>query len=170
VARDLLLNLACWVSDLEPWAIKTVDNACFFLEMRPNRSLSPTGRFYCFLIIASTTTLFAGVATAVGAWMVLPFAGLEIYFLWLAFRIIGQHDSDYERVQVAGRQFWWTRSECGRIEELSGNAEWAHVSTVARNGRLEVGLRYMGKTVLVGKMITDEQRKSLCRSLVRVLK
>ena len=158
------------MSDLEPWAIKTVDKAIFLLEMRPNRSLSPTGRFYCFLFIASTTTLCAGVATAIGAWMVLPFAGLEIFFLWLAFRIIGRHDSDYERVQVAGREFRWTRSECGRIEELSGNAAWAHLSTVARNGRLEVGLRYMGKSVLVGKMISDEQRKSLCRSLARVLK
>ena len=150
--------------------IKTVDSACFFLEMRPNRSLSPIGRFYCFLIIASTTTLFAGVAAVVGAWPVLPFAGLETYFLWLAFRIVGRHDGDYERLQVAGRQFWWTRSECGRIEALSGNAEWAHVSTVARNGRLEIGLRYMGTTVLVGKMISDEQRVSLCRSLVRVMK
>ncbi len=102
--------------------------------------------------------------------MVLPFAGLEIFFLWLAFRIIGRHDGDYEYVRVAGREFWWTRNECGRVEELSGNAEWAHVSAVARNGRLEVGLRYMGKTVLVGQMISDEQRKSLCRSLARVLK
>lgn len=102
--------------------------------------------------------------------MVLPFAGLEIFFLWLAFRIIGLHDSDYERVQVAGGEFWWTRSECGRIEELSGNAEWAHLSAVARNGKLEVVLRYMGKTVLVGKMISDDQRQSLCRNLARVLK
>ena len=170
VARGLLLNLASWVSRLEPWAVKTVDKARFFLEMRPNRSLSPTRRFYCFLIIASTTTFFAGVATAVGAWMVLPFAGLEIFFLWLAFQIIGRHDRDYERVLVAGREFCWTRCECGRIEELSGNAEWAHVSSVARNGKLEIGLRYMGRTVLVGKMISDEQRISLCRSLVRVLK
>ena len=170
MARDLLFNFASWVSYLKPWVTKTIDNAYFFLEMRPNRSLSPTGRYYCFLIIASTTTLFAGVATVVGAWMVLPFAGLEIYFLWLAFRIIGRHDSDFERVQVAGREFWWTRCECGRIEELSGNAEWAHVSTMARNGRLEIGLRYMGTTVLVGKMISDGQRISLCRSIVRVLK
>ena len=102
--------------------------------------------------------------------MVLPFAGLTVYFLWLAFRIIGRHDSDFERVQVAGREFWWIRSECGRIRVLSGNAEWAHVSSVARNGKLEIGLRYMGTTVLVGTMISDEQRKSLCRSLMRVMK
>ncbi|MEO8383950.1 MAG: DUF2244 domain-containing protein [Betaproteobacteria bacterium] len=138
--------------------------------MRPNRSLSPSGRFYCFLIITSTTTLFACIATAVGAWMVLPFAGLEILFLWFAFRIIGRHDSDYERVRVEDREFWWTRCEGGRVENLSGNAEWAHVLPVARNGRLEIGLRYMGKTVFVGKMISDAQRISLCRSLVRVLK
>lgn len=151
-------------------ANETGDSASFFLEMRPNRSLTPAERRNWFFLIASTTILFAGAASAIGAWMVLPFAGLEILLLWFAFELIGRHDDDYECVQVAGREFCWSRRECGQIDMLSGNAAWAQIFAVARYGRVEVGLRYQGRTVLIGKMISDEQRQALCRSLARVLK
>ncbi|MCY7389174.1 MAG: DUF2244 domain-containing protein [Burkholderiales bacterium] len=138
--------------------------------MRPNRSLTATGRKLWFALISGTTILLAGLAAAIGAWMVLPFAGLEVLFLWCAFELIARHDSDYEWVRVADRQFFWARCECGHVERFSGNAAWARVSAIARHGRLEVGLRYQGRTVSIGKMISDEQRKLLCRNLVRVLK
>ena len=138
--------------------------------MRPNRSLTPDGRLLWFLLLAGTTILCAGAATVIGAWMVLPFAGFDILLLWCAFRLIGRHDGDYEWLQVADREFNWSRCECGQVEMLSGNAEWVHLLAIARNGRVEVGLRYLGKTVLIGKMISDEQRELLCRNLKRVLK
>ena len=151
-------------------ANETVDSASFFLEMRPNRSLTLGGRLQWFLLLAGTTILCAGVATAIGAWMVLPFAGFEILFLWCAFHLIGRHDGDFERLQVADREFYWSRCVCGQVEMLSGNAEWVHLFAIARNGRVEVGLRYLGRSVLIGKMISDEQRDLLCRNLKRVLK
>lgn len=151
-------------------ANETVDSASFFLEMRPNRSLTPGGRLQWFLLLAGTTILCAGAATAIGAWMVLPFAGFEILFLWCAFHLIGRHDGDYEWLKVVNREFYWSRCECGQVEMLSGNAEWVHLFAIARNGRVEVGLRYLGKTISIGKMISDEQRALLCRNLKRVLK
>ena len=149
---------------------EAVDNASFFLEMRPNRSLTPFGRRLWFGLIASTTFLFAGAATAVGAWMVLPFAGLEVLLLWCAFQLIGRHDHDYEWVRVANREFCWARCQRGRVEMLRGNAAWAQVFAVARYGRVEIGLRYQGRTVSVGQLISDEQRRLLCRNLLRALK
>ena len=146
-----------------------LEGASFFVEMRPNRSLTARGRRFWFAAIAGTTFLFAGLAAVVGAWLVLPFAGVEIVVLWYAFRLIAKHDSDYEFVRVTGRQFCWTKCECGRYEVLAGNAAWVQVSTISRHGRVEIGLRYQGRTVSVGKMISDEQRELLGRNLVRVL-
>ena len=146
-----------------------LDGTSFYVEMRPNRSLTVRGRKFWFAAIAGTTFLLAGLATLVGAWLVLPFAGLEIVVLWYAFRLIGRHDGDYEWVQVTGRQFCWTKCECGRYEVLAGNAAWVQVSTISRHGRVEIGLRYQGRTVSVGKMISDHQRALLGRNLVRVL-
>ena len=149
---------------------EATDNASFFLEMRLNRSLTPPGRRRWFGLIAGTTFLVASAATAIGAWMVLPFAGFEVLFLWCAFRLIGRHDDDYERVGVADREFYWAKCRCGQVEELRGNALWAQVFAVPRNGRVEIGLRYQGRTVSVGQLISDEQRRLLWRNLARALK
>ena len=150
-------------------AANALDGTAFFVEMRPNRSLTVRGRRFWFAAIAGTTFLLAGLATVVGAWLVLPFAGLEIVVLWYAFRLIARHDGDYEWVRVTGRQFCWTKCESGRYEVLAGNAAWVQVSSISRHGRVEIGLRYQGRTVSVGKMISDEQRAMLGRNLVRVL-
>jgi uncharacterized membrane protein len=123
-----------------------------------------------FALIAWPTSLLAVVATAIGAWMVLPFAGLEVLCLWFAFKLIARHDGDYEWLQVADQQFCWARCECGRVDMLSGNTAWARVFAVQLDGRVEVGLRYQGRTVSVGQMISDEQRQILCRNLARVMK
>ncbi len=152
---------------------QAVDNETFFLEMRPNRSLTSVGRRLWFLFIAGTTFLLACIAMAFGAWMVLPYAGLEVLLLWYAFRIISRHDGDYERLRVADREFCFTRCECGRVEMLCGNTAWVRVVAFGRNGRngrLGIGLRYQGKTVSVGQLISDEQRLLLRRDLVRALK
>ena len=149
---------------------QAVDNESFFLEMRPNRSLTLAGRRLWFLFIAVTTFLFACIAMILGAWMVLPYAGLEVLCLWYAFRIIGRHDGDYERVRVVDREFCWSRCECGQVEMLCGNTAWVRVVALARNSRLGIGLRYQGKTVSVGQFISDEQRLLLRRDLVRALK
>ena len=146
------------------------DNASFFLEMRPNRSLAPKGRRLWLVLIAGTTFLVACAATAMGAWMVLPFAGFEVLFLWCAFQLISRHDDDYERVRVADREFYWAKCRCGQVEELRGNAAWAQIFTIPRNGRVEIGLRYQGRTVSVGQLISDEQRRLLWRNLARALK
>ncbi len=150
--------------------IQVVDNKSVFVEMRSNRSPTLAGRRLWFLGIAGTTFLFACVALAFGAWMVLPYAGLEVLCLWCAFWIIGRHDGDYEWVRVADREFCWTRCECGQVEMLCGNTAWVRVVAFARNGRLGIGLRYQGKTVSVGQLISDEQRLLLLKDLARALK
>ena len=151
-------------------ASEVVDNASFFLEMRPNRSLTPAGRWLWFALVGCTTLLVAGAATAIGAWVVLPFAGLEVLFVWYAFQLIGKHDDDYEWVRVADREFCWMRCECGQVETLRGNAAWVQILAIPREGQVEIGLRYQGRTVSVGRLISDEQRQLLRRNLARALK
>lgn len=51
------------------------------LRLRPNRSLSWRGNIIIFCIIAVIAFLVAVAWSLAGAWMILPFAGLEIAFL-----------------------------------------------------------------------------------------
>lgn len=102
--------------------------------------------------------------------MVLPYAGVEIVFLWYAFQLIARHDTDYERISVADSEFCWEKCELGRVQNLRGNAAWAQLIVVVTNGRISLELRYQGRSVSVGSVASNEQRQLLRRHLARVLK
>ena len=56
------------------------------------------------LVFAGLSFATLGIATGfalAGAWLVLPFAGLEVAALVIAFLMTARHASDYERIEVA---------------------------------------------------------------------
>ena len=71
----------------------------FSLVARRNNSLGRGGRLGVFAFIFAVSV---GIATAfamiLGAWPILPFAGLEMLVLYLAFRYVDRHAADYERI------------------------------------------------------------------------
>ena len=102
--------------------------------------------------------------------MVLPYAGVEIVFLWCAFQLIARHDADYERLRVADSEFCWEKCESGRVQSLRGNVAWAQLVVAVTNGRIALELRYQGRSVSVGNVASNEQRQLLRQDLARVLK
>ena len=52
---------------------------------RRNNSLSSTGRIFVFAFLFVVSVGIAGAFALLGAWMILPFAGLEMLVLFLAF-------------------------------------------------------------------------------------
>ncbi len=137
----------------------------FNLFAKPNRSLTPAGRLLWLALMASTTMLVAVAGFAIGAWLILPFAGLEIALVWVAFRFIAQHDGDYETLTVGETNFKWEQ-RCGRCTDvLEGNKYWATFEPVNIVGRSEMRLRYAGKTIVVGKHFAIEEQKQLTQRL-----
>ena len=146
-----------------------VERESLFLNWRPNRSLSPKGRWLWFGLIASATFLLAIGAAALGAWIVLPFAGAEVLLVWLAFNVIGCHDDDYEVLRISDQDFSWVRNVRGRVHSLRGNRAWVQVVGEPVGGKFELCLSYAGKSVAIAGLLSDEQRRSLSRELRRVL-
>lgn len=146
-----------------------VERKSLFLDWRPNRSLSPNGRWLWFGLIAATTFLLAGGAAALGAWMVLPFAGAEVLLLWLAFDVIGCHDDDYEILRISDHECSWERNNSGRLSSFRGNRAWVQVVGEPVGGKFELGLRYAGKKVAIASLLSDEQRRALSRELMQIL-
>ena len=133
--------------------------------MRPSRSLTVSGRKLWLGLIAASTLLVAGAAGAMGAWLILPFAGLEVMLVWYAFRVIGRHDEDYETLSVSGSEFRWER-RCGRETSLlQGSRHWAQLVDTKTDGRLQLQLSYAGNTVLIGQLMPNEQREILAKRL-----
>jgi uncharacterized membrane protein len=128
----------------------------FDWSARPNRSLTLRGRKLWLLLVGVHALVVCAFALAVGAWPVLPFAGLEVFCLALAFWWIGRADEDVEEFSVRGRSFVWRqrRGEC--VETLSGNLDWAQVSWKRCESGMRLQIRYAGRAVVLGRCCGSE--------------
>lgn len=102
-----------------------------------------------------------------GAWPVLPYAGLEWLAVVWAFSRIAQRDQDFERITLADSNVAFESLVCGRACCLEGNRAWAQLlcSTDAKGRRCKLNLRYAGKQVVVGRLLNDDQRLEWARAL-----
>ena len=62
----------------------------FSLLLKRNCSISPAGLLWVYGLIAAVTLGIAAVFAALGAWVILPFAGVEIVALGVAFAVNGR--------------------------------------------------------------------------------
>jgi uncharacterized membrane protein len=135
----------------------------------PNRSLGPLGRQACLAAVAAATLAVAAGAAALGAWPVLPFAGLEVAFVAFAFRAVARHDGDFERIEIEGARVRLQARRAARLVELEGHAPWARLVVKDGPGGIELGLRYAGRTVGFGRLLTDGRRREWAAELGRRL-
>jgi uncharacterized membrane protein len=145
-----------------------MDVQSFELTVRPNRSLSVRGRHYWLSLIALAVAMMATAAILLGAWPVLPFAGLEIFLVWVAFRVVERDAADYESLHLTKNEFRWEIRRGKTFDKLAGNCDWAEFD-VSRAPRRELQLRYGSKRVQVGRLMTDAQRVELVSAVVALL-
>ena len=75
----------------------------------------------------------------------LPFAGLEVAFVAIAFRSLARHDGDYERLEIEGRTVRLRLRRAARAVELEGHAPWARLVVEEGPGRLQAGPEVRGQ-------------------------
>lgn len=121
-------------------------SAGFSLTLKRNCSISPAGLAGVFAALALVVvTIGAGFAIA-GAWLVLPFAGLEVLLLVVAYVAYARRAADYERIVLDAGRLTVEVGEAQRIERYEMEARRARVSleeqrVVVRGAReqLELG-------------------------------
>lgn len=137
---------------------------------RPNRSLTRAQQQQVFWGLAGVCFAIASVFAALGYWLVLPFAGLEIGLLAWAFEAIRARESDFESVTIRGDTLileWHDGKRSGRREM---NRHWARVIChCRRSGRCRVSLRSHGRETELGQFLSDEGRLALAQMLRRQL-
>lgn len=144
------------------------DAAEFERVDRRNNSLSSTGRILVFAFLFIVSVGIAGAFASLGAWLILPFSGLEMLGLYLAFRYIDCHAADFERIAIAGDRVKVEWFEAGHARSHEFNRLWAQV--VASPGGARLALRSHGREVEIGRHVNDEQRLMLARELGRKLR
>jgi uncharacterized membrane protein len=103
-----------------------------------------------------------------GAWLILPFAGLEMLGLYLAFDYVERHAADYERVVIDGDKVDIEVLDGGLVSRVEFNRHWAQVSCPGDGSRL--ALRSHGRELDIGRHMNEEQRLAMGRELDRTLR
>ena len=142
------------------------DTLGFSLTLKRNCSISPAGLACVFAALAiAILAIGTGFALA-GAWLILPFAGLEVLLLAGAFFLQARHATDYERIELAGDRL--------RIDVADGERV-ARYDLDARSVRLamEEGallLRHPRQTLEFGRHLDAASRAAFATELERRLR
>lgn len=133
---------------------------------RPNRSLPSSGKVKLLAWLATPPLIISIAFSLAGAWMVFPFAGLELLALAYAFYIIHCHAEDYESITIDGDRLGVEQRNVHRVHQTEFHRYWVQV-VLRRSpyGEQRLWLRSHGKEVEVGRYINNEQRLALAQQL-----
>jgi uncharacterized membrane protein len=141
------------------------DNQVFSLFVERNCSLRGEQRWRAFWLIVFVSAIIATAFAMVGAWLILPFAGLEVGALFLAFRLLDRRAGDYERLTIDGDRLIVERQREGRLSRLEGNRLWAQVVVRRQSQGVRLAFRYHGREIEFGAYLSDEARSDAARCL-----
>jgi uncharacterized membrane protein len=142
----------------------------YLLVARRNNSLSRSERRAVLCFIGAVSLAIALGFAAFGAWLVLPFAGLEILVLYLAFRVIDKHAEDYECLKIDGDRVRVEVVEGGRVRRMEFDRHWAQVVLRESAGSHSLAVRSHGREIELGRHLTDTERARIGRELRRHLR
>ena len=141
-------------------------NAGFSLILKRNCSISPAGLAGVFGALAVVAlAIGAGFALA-GAWLVLPFAGLEVAALSAAYLAYARRAADYERIELSAGRLTVEVAQAQRLWRWQMEARRARVS-------MEhdwVVLRGGGERLQLGRHLDARQRAEFAGELQKRLR
>jgi uncharacterized membrane protein len=83
----------------------------------------------------------------------------------VAFHLVALHDADFERLEIASREVRVESRDAGALTRFVAYAPWARL-VVRESGRgCSLGLAYAGRTVPLGRLLSDEGRRGLAHKL-----
>lgn len=142
--------------------------------IRRNCSASPKQFAWVFGSIAAISFCFGVGFAGAGAWLILPFVGLQLFALALAFFCYGRHATDFERIEL--------RADCIEVEHVDGarhakhrlSLPWARVETTRAGRESTDGMRVFlvarGERIEVGRHLLDARRMAFANELTQALR
>jgi uncharacterized membrane protein len=141
-------------------------NAGFSVILKRNCSISPAGLAGAFGALAAVALAVGGGFALAGAWLVLPFAGLEIAALAAAYLAYARRAADYERIELAAGRLTVEVAEAETMRRHEMEARRARVHVQGDS----VVLRGAGKELQLGRHLDAERRAELAAGLQKRLR
>jgi uncharacterized membrane protein len=132
---------------------------------RRNRSISQTGLVMSFGGLMLIVLVIAIGFALLGAWLVLPFAGIEIAVLGAALAWITRHALDYESIRFSGGMLHVEIADGGDRMRRQFNPAWARLVIENQGPATRIALRSHGSELEIGRHLSAEDRRGLAREL-----
>ena len=138
----------------------------FSLILKRNCSITPAG-LACVFAALAVAVLAIGVGFAVaGAWLILPFAGLEVVLLAAAFALQARHATDYELIALDGGRLRVEVGEASRVARYEMDARRARIEMDGSH----VLLRGPKEELELGRHLDAESRVAFAAELRKRLR
>jgi uncharacterized membrane protein len=143
----------------------SAEQADFRLTIKRNCSISP--RQLALLLGATAAVSFGiGIGFAVlGAWVILPFAGLEIAGLAAAFCCVGRHAGDYEKFELGQGRLKVEIRDADTVSAHEFNPHWARLVVEPGAPEPRIALRSHGRMLEIGRHLPARERLGLAQRL-----
>ena len=122
--------------------------------------------FYCSL--ATVSLSIAGFWSAMGAWTVLPFAGIDLLGVGAAFLVYARHATDYESVVITAEQLIVETALGSRTTVVELNPRWVRIG-LQDKVRPKIEIRYAGNVVLLGTHVPVHRRAIIAGEMRRCI-
>lgn len=136
--------------------------------IRPNRSMTAKGMVVFVFAVGLAVFLVALRFVLLGAWIILPFAILEIVLLAAGFWLYERASRYRETVQISKLALQITQESVNRKKTWKFNPHWVRVTLRMDPNdwypsRLYIGAH--GEQVEIGACLTNQEREELSRVL-----
>jgi uncharacterized membrane protein len=141
----------------------------FSVVLKRNCSISPAALLRVFALIALVSLAIGLGFAAVGAWLILPFAGIEVLALGIAFLANGRHAGDYERIAGSDGRLMVEIANAERVSRHEFDVRTARVELL-EGGEAGVVLRDRKQALELGRHLDAAARAGFGAELARRLK
>jgi uncharacterized membrane protein len=139
--------------------------------VRPNRSLSRRARIVVFAGVAAFVSTIGIGFSLLGAWVVLPFAGLELALVGTVLYLLCRHADDHDSIIIQSDCVIVIRRRGGREQRDEFQRYWVKVELQRGQGwypsRLRIGSH--GRFIAIGRDVGEEERSALASRLTELL-
>ena len=140
--------------------------------IRPNQSMSARSLAAFVIAFAALSLTIALSFFALGFWLILPFAGLEIAVVAVAVAVTLKRSRDFELIVIDEDEIHITQHRRGHTAQHAFKRYWATVKLEHR-GRLQPKVLTVGshgRFVPIGADATDAMREDLAARMNNVLR
>lgn len=140
--------------------------------LRPNRSLDWRGSLEFFAWMSAVSLSIAAWFAWQGAWLVLPFAGLELAALALGLYMVSVRCMDKEIVSINEDTVEICKGRRHLESRILVRRHWAQVRLEAGEHRWYPGrliIRSHGRGTEIGRFLGEVERRDLARTLRKIV-